>query len=111
VSAIAAAVTPKWCSLAREVQVEKRAAEVLRTYYFHVVCAVCEQIASVAYQNKEVVYDILFRATVETLSIIAADPIIWEPRSASLPYSIAGEQNLLFLPISNMSVRGTRNLF
>jgi hypothetical protein len=32
------------------------------------------EIASIAYQNKEVLYDILFRATAETLKIIAADP-------------------------------------
>jgi hypothetical protein len=39
-----------------------------------VVFSVPEQIASIAYQNKKVVYDILFRATAETLSTIAADP-------------------------------------
>ena len=33
-----------------------------------------EEIADIAFQNKEVVYDILFRATSETLRTIAADP-------------------------------------
>jgi hypothetical protein len=33
-----------------------------------------EEIAAIAYQNKEVVYGILFRATAETLRTIAADP-------------------------------------
>ena len=33
-----------------------------------------EQIAAIAYQNKEIVYGILFRATAETLRTIAADP-------------------------------------
>ena len=33
-----------------------------------------EEIAAIAYQNKEVVYGILFRATAETLQTIAADP-------------------------------------
>ena len=42
--------------------------------YFHVVFTVPEQIAAIAYQNKEVVYGILFRATAETLRTIAADP-------------------------------------
>ena len=42
--------------------------------YFHVVFTVPEEIAAIAYQNKEVVYDILFRTTAETLKIIAADP-------------------------------------
>ena len=48
-------------------------AEVLPTHYFHVVFSFPEQIASIAYQNKKVVY-ILFRATAETLTTIAADP-------------------------------------
>src|SRR6201981_3536132 len=65
---------PKCQSLARAEWVEKRTAEVLSTHYFHVVFSVPEQIASIAYQNKKVVYDILFRAVAETLSTIAADP-------------------------------------
>src|SRR5215469_2418161 len=65
---------PKCQSLARAEWVEKRMAEVLSTHYFHVVFSVPEQIASIAYQNKRIVYDILFRATAETLSTIAADP-------------------------------------
>src|SRR5215472_1386540 len=65
---------PKCQSLARAAWVEKRTAEVLPTHYFHVVFSVPEQIASIAYQNKEAVYDILFRATAETLTTIAADP-------------------------------------
>ena len=42
--------------------------------YFHVVFTVPEEIAAIAYQNKEVVYGILFQATAETLKTIAADP-------------------------------------
>ena len=38
------------------------------------VFTVPEEIAAIAYQNKEVVYNILFRATAETLRTIAADP-------------------------------------
>jgi hypothetical protein len=32
------------------------------------------QIADIAYQNKAVIYDILFKASAETLITIAADP-------------------------------------
>jgi hypothetical protein len=42
--------------------------------YFHVVFTVPEPIANIAFYNKEVVYDILFRATAETLLTIARDP-------------------------------------
>ena len=65
---------PKCQSLARAEWVEKRMAEVLPTHYFHVVFSVPEQIASITYQNKKVVYAILFRAVAKTLSTIAADP-------------------------------------
>jgi Transposase zinc-binding domain len=65
---------PKCQSLARAAWVEKRIDEVLPTHYFHVVFSVPAQIASIAYQNKKVVYGILFRATAETLTTIAADP-------------------------------------
>jgi Transposase zinc-binding domain len=58
---------PKCQSLERAAWVEKRSAELLPTHYFHVVFSVPEQIASIAYQNKKVVYNILFRATAETL--------------------------------------------
>jgi hypothetical protein len=33
-----------------------------------------DEVATVAFQNKAVVYDILFQAEVETLRTIAADP-------------------------------------
>jgi hypothetical protein len=65
---------PKCQSLARAQWIEDRQAELLDVPYFHVVFTVPEEIASIAYQNKEVVYGILFRATAETLRTIAADP-------------------------------------
>jgi hypothetical protein len=46
---------PKCQSLARAAWVEKQTSEVLKTHYFHVVFTVPEQIASIAYQNKEFV--------------------------------------------------------
>ncbi len=51
-----------------------REAELLPVPYCHVVFTVPAQIADIAYQNKAVVYDILFKATAETLITIAADP-------------------------------------
>jgi hypothetical protein len=68
-----AALCPGSQSLARAEWVEKRTSEVLDTHYFHVVFTIPEQVASIAYQNKDLVYGILFRATAETLSTIAAD--------------------------------------
>jgi Putative transposase/Transposase zinc-binding domain len=65
---------PKCQSLARAEWLENRRSELLETQYFHVVFTLPEQVAPIAYQNKKVVYGILFRATAETLRTIAADP-------------------------------------
>ena len=65
---------PKCQSLARAQWLEDRRAELLDTQYFHVVFTVPKEIAAIAFQNKAAVYNILFRATAETLQTIAADP-------------------------------------
>jgi hypothetical protein len=65
---------PKCQSLARERWLEDREAELLPVGYFHIVFTVPQEIAALAYQNKTVVYGILFRAAAETLRTIAADP-------------------------------------
>ena len=56
---------PKCQSLARAQWLADREAELLNTQYFHVVFTVPEEIAVIAFQNKRVVYDILFRAAAE----------------------------------------------
>ena len=51
-----------------------RAAELLPVPYFHVVFTLPAAIGDIAYQNKAVIYDLLFRASAETMLTIAADP-------------------------------------
>lgn len=65
---------PKCQSLARAQWLADRQAEPLDTQYFHVVFTVPDEITVIAFQNKQPVYDILFRAAAETLRTIAADP-------------------------------------
>jgi hypothetical protein len=65
---------PQCQGLARAHWLEQRQAELLPVEYFHVVFTVPEPIAAIAFYNKAVVYDILFRATAQTLLTIAADP-------------------------------------
>jgi len=65
---------PKCQCLARAQWIEDRQSELLDVPYYHVVFTVPEEIAAIAYQNKEVVYGILFQVTAETLKAIAADP-------------------------------------
>jgi hypothetical protein len=58
---------------AREWLVE-REAELLPVPYYHVVFTLPAAIADIAYQNKAVIYDLLFKASSETMLTIAADP-------------------------------------
>ena len=51
-----------------------READLLPVGYFHLIFTLPAKIAPIAYQNKAVVYDLLFRAAAETLLTIAADP-------------------------------------
>jgi hypothetical protein len=51
-----------------------RQADLLPVDYFHVVFTLPAEIGPIAYQNKAVVYDLMFRAAAETLLTIAADP-------------------------------------
>src|SRR5215475_6831856 len=61
-------------ALAAAQWLENRQSELLSVVYFHVVFTIPQAIAAIAHQNKEQVYNILFRATSETLRSIAADP-------------------------------------
>jgi hypothetical protein len=51
-----------------------REAELLPVAYFHVVFTLPSAIGDIAYQNKAVIYDLLFKASSETMLTIAADP-------------------------------------
>src|SRR4029077_4375699 len=51
-----------------------REAELLPVPYYHVVFPLPARIADIAYQNKAVIYDILFKVSSETMLTIAADP-------------------------------------
>ncbi len=65
---------PKCQSLGRAKWLEKRQAELLPCEYFHVVFTLPEPLAKLSLQNKRQMYNLLFRATAETLQTIAADP-------------------------------------
>ena len=50
-----------------------REAELLPVGYFHLVFTLPKSIADIAYQNKAVIYDLLFKVSAETMLTIAAD--------------------------------------
>lgn len=97
---------PKCQSLARAQWIEDRQSELLDTQYFHVVFTLPEEIAAIAYQNKKVVYDILFRATSETLRIIAADPKHLGAEIGFFAVLHTWGQNLMFHPHLHCVVPG-----
>jgi hypothetical protein len=59
--------------MARE-WLEARAADLLPVAYFHVVFTLPAPIAQIAFQNKAILYALLFEVASQTLSTIAADP-------------------------------------
>ena len=65
---------PKCQGAAARGWLAEREAELLPVPYFHVVFTLPAAIADIAYQNKAVIYDLLFKASAETLITIAADP-------------------------------------
>src|SRR5271170_752522 len=97
---------PKCQGLARARWLEDRQAELLDVPYFHVVFTVPEAIATVAFQNQIVVYDILFRAASETLRTIAADPQHLGAEIGFLAVLHSWGQNLLHHPHLHCLVPG-----
>ena len=65
---------PKCQGAAARTWLAEREADLLPVGYFHVVFTLPAEIASIAFQNKAVVYDLLFKAASETMLTIAADP-------------------------------------
>lgn len=53
---------------------EARAQDLLPVEYFHLVFTLPAEIARIAYWNKRTVYALLFKASAETVTTIAADP-------------------------------------
>ena len=65
---------PKCQAAASREWLTEREAELLPVEYFHIVYTLPAPIADIAYQNKRVIYDLLFKAAAETTLTIADDP-------------------------------------
>jgi hypothetical protein len=65
---------PKCQGAAARTWLAEREADLLPVGYFHVVFTLPAEVADIAFHNKAVVYDLLFRAAAETMLKIAADP-------------------------------------
>jgi hypothetical protein len=65
---------PKCQGAAARKWLVEREAELLEIGYFHLVFTLPAAVADIAWQNKEAVYDMLFKAAAEAVLTIAADP-------------------------------------
>jgi len=65
---------PKCQGAAAKEWLAEREVELLPVPYYHVVFTLPAAIADIAYQNKAVIYNLLFKASADTLLTIAADP-------------------------------------
>jgi hypothetical protein len=65
---------PRCQGAAARAWLAEREAELLPVPYYHLVFTLPAAVADIAYQNKATVYDLLFKASSETLMTIAADP-------------------------------------
>ena len=65
---------PKCQGAAAKQWLANREAELLPVPYYHVVFTLPAAIADIAYQNKAVLYDLLFKVSAETMLTIATDP-------------------------------------
>ncbi|MGV6876782.1 IS91 family transposase [Pseudochelatococcus sp. B33] len=65
---------PKCQGAAARAWLAERAVDLLPVGYFHVVFTLPAEVADIAFHNKALVYDLLFKAASETMLTIAADP-------------------------------------
>ena len=65
---------PKCQGAAARTWLAAREADLLPVGYFHVVFTLPAEVADIAFHNRALVYDLLFRTASETMMTIAADP-------------------------------------
>jgi len=97
---------PKCQGAAARRWLEDRQTDLLPVPYFHLVFTLPAAIAEIAYQNKAVVYGILFKAAARTLAAIAADPKHLGARIGHIAVLHSWGQNLSYHPHLHCIVPG-----
>ena len=97
---------PKCRSVAKAEWLQARREELLPVDYFHVVFTLPHQLASLALQNKRVLYSLLFEAVSQTLLTLAGDPQHLGARIGFLAILHTWGQNLLHHPHIHCVVPG-----
>jgi Putative transposase/Transposase zinc-binding domain len=106
---------PKCQCGARDHWIATRQDELLSVAYVHVVFTLPHQLSHLALQNKQVLYDLLFRASAETLQEVARDPRHLGAEIGFLSVLHTWGQNLLhhphvhcLIPAGGLSSEATR---
>jgi hypothetical protein len=89
---------PKCQGAAAQEWLAEREADLLPVPYYHVVFSLPGAIADIAYQNKAVIYGILFKAAAETLITSRPTPSISAPGSASPRCCTPGDRHSPIIP-------------
>ncbi len=97
---------PKCQAAARAAWLDAQRANLLPVPYFHVVFTLPDHLSPLALQNKEVLYDLLFRAAAETLQEVAATPKHLGAKIGFLAVLHTWGQNLLHHPHLHCVVPG-----
>src|SRR6202022_4163211 len=94
---------------------KQRKSELLDVPYFHVVFTLPARIAAIAYQNKAVIYDLLFKASSQTMRTMAGDPkrLGVKIRFTSVPHTWGSAMTHhphvhMIVPGGGISLDGTR---
>ena len=74
ITPVATGTVPRCQGAAARAWLEAQQANLLPVGYFHVVFTLPAEIADIAFHNKALVYDLLFKAASRTMLTIAADP-------------------------------------
>jgi hypothetical protein len=106
---------PKCQNGARDRWVAARQNELLAVAYVHVVFTLPHHLSQIVLQNKKLLYDLLFRASAETLLEVAADPQHLGAEIGFLSVLHSWGQNLLhhphvhcLIPAGGLSLDGQR---
>lgn len=97
---------PKCQTLTKERWIAARKGDLLHVGYFHCVFTLPDVLNPIALQNPRVVYDMLFQATAETLTELAADPRYLGAQIGMTAILHTWGQNLLFHPPLHCVVPG-----
>ena len=97
---------PKCQAMSKERWISARSEELLPVTYFHVVFTLPSELQGVAFQNQAVIYNLLFKASSETIRELAADRKYLGAELGLTAILHTWGQNLMFHPHVHIIVPG-----